>query len=185
MSSLPICANHQQPFTLEMKQEGTYLNVVDLEWLRVTQRRSQCSILGAGRTHQEFKLVEGKLDPRFELILWSHWPAEVETVPNSEDRLKPKILAPVQVLDQTQPIGVLIAPCARSARSVLERTNGFVPLPEVWWGITLEVVAYILSALPGCNAWLSDLPPGKRRNFPFNAARASAISTRRPLGLFL
>lgn len=130
----------------------TYLNVVDLEWLRITQGCSQCSILGAGQTHQKFKLIEGKLDPRFELILWSHWSAKVESIPNSKNRLETEIFAPVKVLNQTQPIGVLVTPSAGSARSVLERTNGLVPLPKVWWGVALKIVACILSALSDFNA---------------------------------
>lgn len=130
----------------------TDLNIVDLEWLRVSQRCSECSILGAGRTHQELELIKGELDPRFELILWSHWAAKVEAIPNSKNRLKLEILTPVEILNQTQTIGVLVAPSARSARSVLERTDGLVPLPEVGWGVSFEVVTCILSALPSCNA---------------------------------
>lgn len=79
----------------------TYLDVVDLEWLRVSQGCSECSVLGAGRTHQELELVEGKLDPRFQLILWSHWAAKIESVPDSKHRLKLEILAPVEVFNQT------------------------------------------------------------------------------------
>lgn len=166
-------------------RQRTYLNIVDLEWLRISQRCSECSILGAGRTHQELKLIECKLYPRLKLILWSHWSAKIETVPDSKNRLKPKILAPVEVLDQAQSIGVLVTPGSRSARSILERTDRLVPLPKVWWRVTLKVVACILSAVSSCNIQCSDLPPGKRRNFPFRACNASARSTRRPLGLFL
>jgi hypothetical protein len=75
------------------------------------------------------------------LVLGSHGSAKVETVPNGKDGFELKIFAPVKVLNQTKTVGVLVAPSAGSARSVLERTNGLIPLPEVWWVITLEVVS--------------------------------------------
>jgi hypothetical protein len=119
----------------------TYLDIVDLEWLRVSQRCSQCSVLGTGRAHQELKFVKSKLDPGLKLVLWCYGSTEVETVPNSKDRFELKIFAPVKVLDQTKTVGVLVAPSAGSTRPVLQRTNGLIPLPEVWWVVTFEVVS--------------------------------------------
>jgi hypothetical protein len=75
------------------------------------------------------------------LVLWCYGSTEVETVPNSEDGFELKIFAPVKVLDQTKTVSVLVAPSASSTRSILKRTNGLIPLPEVWWVITLKVVS--------------------------------------------
>jgi len=82
-------------------ESKTYLDIVDLEWLRVSQRCSQCSVLGTSRTHQELKLVESILDPGLELILWSDGSAKVEAIPNCKDGLKLEVLAPVKVFNQT------------------------------------------------------------------------------------
>jgi len=82
-------------------ESKTYLDVVDLEWLRVSQRCSQCSVLSTGRSHQELKLIESILDPRLELVLWSDRSAEVETIPNRKDGFELEIFAPVQVFNQT------------------------------------------------------------------------------------
>jgi hypothetical protein len=81
------------------------------------------------------------LNPRLELILWGHGSAEVEAIPNCKDGFELKILAPVEILNQTETVGVLITPRTGSTRSVLERTNGLVPLPEVWGVVTLEIVS--------------------------------------------
>ena len=79
----------------------THLDIVDLEWLRVSQRRSQCSVLGASRAHQELELVESKLNPGLELVLWSHGSAKVETIPDRKDGFELEILAPMKILNQT------------------------------------------------------------------------------------
>jgi hypothetical protein len=79
----------------------THLNVVDLERLRVSKRRSQCSVLGASRTHQELELVKSKLDPGLELVLWGDGSTKVEAIPNCKDGFELEILAPVKVLNQT------------------------------------------------------------------------------------
>lgn len=129
----------------------THLDVVDLERLRVSQRRSQCSVLGASRAHQELEFVKSKLNPGLELVLWSYGSTKVETIPNCKDGFELEILAPVKILNQTQTVGVDVAPSAFSARSVLQRTNCLVPLPEVWRKAPLKVVTCFLSAYPTLN----------------------------------
>lgn len=121
-----------------------------------------------------------------ELVLWGDGSAEVETIPNCKDRFKLEILTPVKILNQTQTVSVDVAPSSLSARSVLERSNGLIPLPEVWWEASFKVVTYFLlvDPAPTLGTW-SDSPPGNLKNFPFKAFNASARSTRRPLGLFL
>jgi hypothetical protein len=139
--SIPTISNTKRATQDWISRIKTHLDIVDLEWLRVSQRRSQCSVLGTSRAHQELELVKSKLDPRLELVLRCYRSTKVETVPNGKDGFELKIFAPVKVLNQTETVSVLVPPSSSSTRSVSKGTNSLVPLPEVWWVITLEVVS--------------------------------------------
>ena len=72
-----------------------HLDIINLERLRVSQRRSESTILSTGRAHQELEFIKSKLNPDTELRLRSHRSTQVEAVPNSKNRLQLQILTPM------------------------------------------------------------------------------------------
>lgn len=62
-------------------------------------------------------------------------------IESSLTRFHVEIVTPFHVLDETQTKGFLVLPGGGTARAVLEGSNGLIPLPATWDGVTFEIVA--------------------------------------------